>query len=189
MNEELLTLEMAEHFTKRTNMHIGLVKKWYKKLVMEYYSIPLIEIDLHDQSKFEEPEYEPYISLTWNYYCKDEGIPFYISDQLQEEINKATLHHIISNKHHPEYWDSNFDPTMFNPRNRDEPGKNMVDATKMPLPYILEMMADHMAMAEEKETNLRDWENKNINIRWYFTPEQINLIESTVIWYEEQLSE
>ncbi len=180
MKEELLTLEMAEHFSKRTNTHISLVKKWYEKLIHEYYSIPTIEIDHHDQSKFESPEYEPYIALTWNYHCKDRNIPFTISDELQVEINTATLHHIVSNKHHPEYWDKKFDPSMFNPRNRDEPGKNMVDATSMPLPWILEMVADWLAMSEEKQSDIYDWAEKNINIRWRFTPEQINLIESII---------
>lgn len=179
------TLEMIMHFNKRTNNHIELVKKWYKKLVEEYYSIPLIDINSHDSSKFEEPEYTPYIYLTWNYYCKDQNIPFNISDELQEKMNEATLHHILNNVHHPEYWDSKFDPSMFNSKNRDEVGKTMVDATKMPMSEILHMMADWLGMSEEKGTDPYDWAEKNVNKRWRFTAEQINLIESVLFWYKE----
>lgn len=175
-----ITKEMRDHFEKRTNTHIGLVQKWYKKLMIEYYSIPYIHIHNHDHSKFVEPEHTPYILLTWNYYCKDHNIPFEVSADTQEQINKATLQHITFNPHHPEYWDPKFNPKKFNPQNRDEPGKNMVDATRMPLKFVLEMLADWLAMSDEKGTDPREWAHKNVNIRWRFTPEQINLIESVL---------
>lgn len=188
MKEEVFTAEMAEFFEKRTATHISLVKKWYDKLIHEYCSIPMVQIEYHDKSKYESPEYEPYISLTWSYHCKDNNTAFNISDELQEEIRQATLHHITNNKHHPEYWDLNFDPAMLNSRDRDKPSNKMVDATQMPLPYILEMMADWLAMSEEKQTDIYEWAEKNVNVRWHFTPEQINLIESVIDTFAEDYS-
>lgn len=182
----VLTKEMMDHFKDRTEKHIELVKKWYGRLIREYYSIPLIEIHAHDASKFTAPEYIPYISLTWNYYCKDHQIRFDILDELQESMNEATLHHIRNNPHHPEFWDDNFDYSMFNSKDRDEVGKSMVNATSMPLSFILEMLADWFAMSEEKGTDPMDWAEKNVNVRWRFTPEQINLIESGIVFYGEQ---
>jgi len=183
---QIITKEMMDHFKNRTETHIDLVKKWYQKLQIEYYSIPLIDIKAHDASKFEAPEYIPYISLTWNYYCKDNNIKFDISENLQDAMNEATLHHILNNPHHPEYWDPKFNPLMFNSKNRDEVGSIMADASRMPLKYVLEMLSDWLAMSEEKGTDPYLWAEKNINKRWYFTTQQINLIESGLIFYEER---
>ena len=33
-----------------------------------------------------------------------------------------------------------------------------------------------MGKPREKGTNPKDWANKNVNVRWKFTPEQENLI-------------
>jgi len=177
---------MITHFEERTKKHIELVKKWYQKLVVEYYSISLIDIDLHDSIKFQEPEYTPYVYLTWNYYCKDHNIFFEVSPELQEKMNKATIHHITHQAHHPEYWDSNFNSSMFNQEDRDKPAVNIVNSTSMPLKYVLEMLADWFSMSEEKGTDPWEWANKNVNIRWRFTPEQINLIESALTFYDEK---
>ncbi len=184
-----ITNEMIKHFEERTSLHISLVKKWYSRLATEYYSIPLTDIDSHDSSKFKPPEYIPYISIAWKYYCEDHNIPFTVSEELQKEMNKATLHHILNNAHHPEYWDRNFDPSMFNSENRDSVGTNMVDASVMPLSEILHMMSDWLSMSEEKGTDPEDWAEKNVNKRWRFTLEQINLIESCLVFYKEQTDE
>ena len=99
-------------------------------------------------------------------------------------MNDATQHHIIQNSHHPESWDLEYDSSIFNYNNRDEVGENIVDATRMPTRYLYEMMADHIAMSEEKNGFLRGWEDKHINQRWKFNKKQVQLIYMIISWYE-----
>ena len=47
---------------------------------------------------------------------------------------------------------------------------------KMPLLYIAEMVADWMAMSEEKNTCPYEWADKNIGVRWNFTDKQKEFI-------------
>lgn len=181
------TQEMIDHFYNRTNNHINLVKKWYKRLTNTFYTIPLIDIEFHDQIKFQEPEFIPYVYITWSYYCKEHNIPFEISEELQEKMNEATIHHITHQGHHPEFWDTSFNSSKFNSKNRDKPGNNIVVAINMPLSHILEMCSDWFAMSEEKKTNPWDWYNKNKNIRWKFTSEQEKLIEDALNFYKKSI--
>lgn len=172
--------EMEDHFVMRTNHHILLVKKYLglilglrddrinNELLME-------EMD-HDQSKFEEPERTPYIHVNWSYHMKDQGKKYEVSDSLKNDMNNATFHHVKSNKHHPEYWDKNSDNNVINREDRDAIPEKNVDATEMPTTYVASMVADWMAMSEEKNTNPYDWARKNINVRWKFNNEQIALI-------------
>lgn len=172
-----ITKEMQDHFSKRTNLHINLVKKWYEK-IYRYYKNTLykdgtlsrIYIDDHDSSKFKVPEYIPYVYLTWEYYCKDNNITFEIDDEMRTAINQAVIQHMTTNLHHPEYWDDycRGDKTI------------PVDAKTMPLSYIVEMCADWLAMSEEKGNGVIEWADKTINKRWMFTKEQVDFIYETL---------
>lgn len=170
--------EMVDFFNKRTNNHIELVRKYCKK-IEEYNNDKfsgLIESGkIHDQSKLENPEKEPYIWITWQYKCKDNGEKFEIPENIKEKMSKATEHHVKNNKHHPESHQEK-EVNLINREDRDKPPKEMVDATKMTDLDIGEMVADWLAMSDEKKTNPNDWAKKNINIRWKFTKEQESLI-------------
>ena len=170
------TREMIWHFFERTKNHIELVEKWYELIMDRYKDIPRITIENHDLSKFADSEYTPYIFTTWNYYCIRKGIDYEIPKSIKEMTNDATINHIISNPHHPEYWEFDFNKTMFNAENRDGVPAKIVDATKMPDEYITEMMADWLAVAEERDTNPYDWAELNINKRWKFTEIQTEFI-------------
>ena len=61
-------------------------------------------------------------------------------------------------------------------RSRDTPPERIVNATKMPLSYVAAMIADWLAMSEEKKTCPYEWAKKNVGIRWEFTKEQEKLI-------------
>ena len=59
----------------------------------------------------------------------------------------------------------------------------MVDGTKMPLTYVAQMVTDWTAMNEEKNKDkdlerysAKDWADKNVNIRWSFSPAQVEFI-------------
>lgn len=178
---DIITDEIKTFFIQRTVMHIKRVQKYLKKIE----ELGLGEIDnsllaleqFHDGSKFIFPEVEPYIHLTWKYKTAKEANPYIPDADVQKRIDEATWHHITNNLHHPEYWDENADPSMLNSKDRDKPSGVMVDATSMPLTYVASMMADWLSMSEEYKNEVTDWIQKNVNIRWKFTPEQVALIE------------
>lgn len=162
------TKEMIEYFYNRTKIHIDLVKKYSDKIYtydpVKY--LPLkSRIIYHDKSKYESTELVPYIFITWFHYCKDKNIEFKIPKEIN--IDKAIFHHIKSNRHHPEFHDMNF--------NQDVKNK-IIDATSMDSTDIAEMVADWMALSNERNNLPIDWAKLNINTRWNFTEDQITQI-------------
>ena len=177
--------KMEDWFEQRTQRHIELVQKYCKKIADQYPRFKdLIERSkTHDASKFFAPEMEPYIYISWQYKCKDDGVKFDPPEGLDEKMNQATQHHVKNNAHHPEYHcDKEVD--LINREDRDKPSKELVDATKMPPIDLAEMCADWMAMSEEKNSKPRDWADRNVNKRWKFTDEQSDLIYEIIsrIW-------
>lgn len=173
---------IVNYFNDRTNKHISLVNNFIFRIVDlgdERIDNTILKNEViigHDKSKFEEPEYTPYLFLTWKYHREDLGEKYDISDDLKNSIQKATFHHVKNNMHHPDYWDENLNVNSIDRMNRYKPVEKMIDATKMPLSYVAIMIADWSAMSVEKSTNKYDWAKKNINVRWKFTTEQENLI-------------
>jgi hypothetical protein len=178
--ETKITQEMEDWFNKRTEEHIELVRVYCQK-IWDYdrirFNALIGQCQNHDASKLIEPERIPYIKLTWQHKFdnyKDYKKP---GEDDQKEINEATLHHVRNNKHHPESWD-NSDSNLVNKESIDsnKAVRKIVDATKMPEVYIAEMTADWMAMSEELGTSIKEWADKNVNVRWKFTEEQKGLI-------------
>jgi hypothetical protein len=167
---EMATPEMEKHFKERTDHHIHLVQKYCKKLE-EHVPGLVARGERHDASKFENEERLPYTWLTWRYKCKDAGKPCVLPKGMEERINKATEHHILSNAHHPEFHQSKRSG-LLNTDDRDKPPKEMIDSTKMSKLDIGEMVADWCAMSEERGNTPKEWAKKNVNVRWKFTPEQ-----------------
>lgn len=172
------TEEMKNFFEKRTNMHVKFVQKHCQKI--ENYNGTrfkgLVEqAKNHDASKFEEPEYTPYLFITWSYKCKDSGEQFDVPKEAKEKMSIATEHHVKNNSHHAEFH-SKADVDLINREDRDKPPSEMIDTTSMPDIDVAEMVADWMAMSEEKDTNPKDWADKNINVRWKFSKHQSDLI-------------
>lgn len=185
-NKEL-PKEMVDWYEKRTNNHINNVIYFIKKLVNEYPELKERSL-VHDDSKWKEPEYTPYIWITWKYKCENEGWDFESynpPENIDDMMNKATHHHVTTNSHHPEYHSS--DKTdIINRKDRDKPPENIVDATSMPDIDIVEMCCDWAAMSLEKGGTPQEWANKNVNVRWKFKPEQEKLIYQILdkIWNE-----
>ena len=169
---------MEDWFQKRTNNHIDLVAKYLRKLEAKFPKVLggiTDRIPQHDKSKFQDPERGPYVIVTWQYKCKDDGVPFEVEDETKERMNLATQHHVKNNAHHPEYH-SPQEVDLINREDRDKPPEQMVDATKMPPRDIAEMIADWCAMSEEKCNTPREWADQNVNVRWKFTPKQKKLL-------------
>ena len=141
----------------------------------------------HDRSKFKEPQLSAYIELTNYYYKEGKGdIRAYPLDKVLS--TNATVHHIITEKHHPEYWDKSFitGKDKFNFNDRGGLPAKPVDGTDMPSECIVEMVCDWKATADEKGNSVREWADKTVNKRWLFTREQTKLIYSIIGIFEQR---
>ncbi len=168
--------EMLDWFDERTNKHIELVQKYCKKIedYDERFDGLIERGKVHDQSKFKDPEMEPYIYVSWDYKCKADGVNWKAPEGMNDKMDEATEHHLNNNAHHPEYHSNK--KGKINRKDRDAIPDEMIDATKMEDIDVAEMVADWMAVSEERGNSLKSWADKNINIRWKFTDKQKDLI-------------
>jgi len=185
------TSKMVDHYWKRTESHIALVKKYADK-IFKYdpakYRQLQIQVNSHDATKFEEDEYEPYVWLTWRYKCKDDDTKFECPEGMEDRIQEATLHHILNNRHHPELHDDTTpEDEMLNDKDRDANPDHLVDGTEMGDVDIAEMVSDWCAMSEERGNSPREWADKTVNKRWKFDDEQKALIYELIdaVWEGE----
>ena len=178
--------EMLEFFYDRTHRHIALVGKYCERILNHdglYHGIMDLA-EVHDASKFCYPELDPYVWLTWKYKIQAEGMELAVPMGMAEKMNAVTEHHIKCNMHHPDYFD--MAPARLNQDNRDEPPDTIVDATRMPVLYVAEMVADWCAVSEERGNTPMDWIDKNVGIRWKFDINQTGRIKDLThaIWEE-----
>lgn len=168
--------ELLKYFQKRTDLHRELVQKYCNKLFeidpITFKEMPKRGED-HDLSKYKEPELDPYLLISWEYKDKDEGKPCYVSAEQRSQMQKATDHHVHTNSHHPEYYDSS---STINKEDRDKNPDKIVDSTDMTELDIAEMCCDWCAMSEEKGNSPFEWADSRINKRWKFTDDQVDLI-------------
>lgn len=189
--------EKHEYFKYRTGYHLWLVNKWSNKILSLSDSRIDRELfeqerDEHDKEKWLEPEYTPYVEITWNYRCKRLNIPNDLPDDIKQKMHEATFHHIKRHKHHPEFWSDDVTIESLNKDDRDRPNMGaIVDGTKMPLTYVAAMVADWCAMSDELGGHPKDWADKNVNIRWEFTAPQIELIYYLIdrVWPNQEKTE
>lgn len=178
MEKTQITSEMSALFFKRTQKHIGLVNKYYKKYC-ERMKIRVNDLK-HDDSKFYFPEMIPYILITWQYHCKDSDILFHPSEKEKNDMNMATEHHIKMNRHHPEFW-SERTINLISREDRDGIPATKIDVSEtMPHDALIEMCADWCAMSEEKNNTPYDWARKVVNTRWVFGEEKTKFIYRTL---------
>jgi len=189
--------EKEQFFLDRTNNHIRLVQNAAAKIVEAYpeFTELLKQVETHDASKLEEPEKTPYIEITWRHKLENEkgeydpykGKGYQTPGKLEkEEENQATLHHITTNSHHPEYHLKDKSDANVNKDDRDKSDK-VVYASRMPDIDIAEMIVDWQAMAEELGTNTsREWFEKVKDVRWHFDEEQEELIDKLLKVFEEE---
>lgn len=173
------------YFEKRTAEHIERVKN-NAKLIAEaipMYANVLEKVENHDASKLEEPERTPYIEITWRHKT-DRYDSYKTPGTLPDPAeNDATVHHITTNEHHPEYWAPRADVAL-DPKDRDKSIK-LVDATKMNDVSIVEMCCDWQAMSQELQKNTAtEWYESQKDKRWKFSPEQDKIIRQCLGVFE-----
>lgn len=187
---DLITEEMTRFFRLRTRAHLYLVHKWSNNIASlkrTYVDEKLLneERDIHDSCKWIDPEFTPYVLITWRYEMKCRGQNFILPEEINDALHEATFHHIKNHKHHPEFWDDQVTIDSLNKCDRDTPSAGRkVDGTKMPMTYVAAMVADWLAMSEELGSCPYDWIKKNVGIRWDFTPNTVEFIYSLVeqVW-------
>ena len=126
-----------EEYTEYINNHISNVKiafDRYGEILAKKLNVPLSllkqNIELHDNSKFSEEEFEAY--RQYFYPCSFE-------EKDERKFNIAWDHHYQNNKHHPEYW-------VFNN-----------ELQEMPNIWIAEMLLDWEAMSINFKDNTYDY--------------------------------
>ena len=116
--------------------HLGLTNDEFVNL--------LRNVQEHDESKYDEEEYDAYDGY------------FYLGVHDDDAFNRAWLHHIHHNPHHWQHWLLMMDDGKYR-----DPGK--IVALEMPREYVIEMVADWWAFSW-KSGNLFevfDWYEKH----------------------------
>lgn len=120
----------------------------------------------HDASKFQEPEFVPYIYMNEFYRCKQNGKDFTYPKGIKDRVDEAWLHHCKNNRHHVEFHDKLSDMTPLD---------------------LAEMVADWAAMSQELNNSLIKWKNNFIEKHAGFSEEQLSLIDKLVNLFTEVL--
>ncbi len=182
---------MIKQFVNRTKLHVKLVRKYIDEIIA--LDDPRLDNEIlekekdHDQSKFKAPEFVPYLYINWTYHLRNQGEKYNLPKNIRDQVQEATFHHVKNNPHHPEFWDEKTTIESINNEDRDKPPKQIVDATSMPLTYVAVMVADWLAVSDERKTDPYQWAEMNINKRWKFNEDQVKLIYDLLgaIWERE----
>jgi hypothetical protein len=173
-----ITAEMKEWYEKRMVRHISLVQKYAERLEKNANVKGLIkQAKKHDASKFIDPELTPYVFISWKYRQADLNKEFKVPSDLHKKMNEATLHHIKTNSHHPDFHEPDQSKVSINTKDRDSIDTSLAtDATSMPDIDLAEMVADWCAMGEERGNTAKSWADQAINTRWKFSDRQVKRI-------------
>ena len=114
------------------------------------------QIMVHDRSKLDPAEFEPYRR---KFYPVDD------EDKIsQKEFDIALNHHYYNNPHHPEYFQLHPDHDIFN---------------NTRIACTIEMICDWMACGKDHCNTALDWYNSNAD-RFNFRPEIKEIVEKTL---------
>lgn len=137
-----------------TYKHVGKVNSNINKFVIDL----IHRAEIHDKSKFEEPELSIFSDNMEKLIKTEYGSPEY--KELLVSIKPAIDHHYSKNRHHPEHWPNGIEDM------------NLMD--------LVEMISDWKAATERnKDGNIR----KSIEInsgRYKISPQLRQILENTV---------
>lgn len=146
------TSEMVAFYERRTSEHIERVRRCLELMAAatQYADELIARAKVHDASKFGPEERIPYVWITEFHRCRHGGTPFNYPQGMEGKVNLAIAHHMMTNRHHPEY---HADPN------------DMSDVD------LIEMICDWTAMSQEfgqDGGSARGWADKTIGIRVHF---------------------
>lgn len=156
-------------FLHETRRHISLVNQCAEKfqpyMDEKLYNILMSNVPMHDIDKTYNiniiGNYAPYNAA----FYTDLGVKVTPECKVLRDGIAWEEHYQFSG-HHPEHWAAVVSD--------DQP----VDASKMPLYYVAEMVADWMAVGLIMNNTATEWFNKANGKKWTFTIEQTQLIKS-----------
>ena len=146
------TSEMVAFYERRTSEHIERVRRCLELMAVatQHADELIARAKVHDASKFGPEERIPYVWITEFHRCRHGGTPFNYPQGMEGKVNLAIAHHMMTNRHHPEY---HADPN------------DMSDVD------LIEMICDWTAMSQEfgqDGGSARGWADKTIGIRVHF---------------------
>lgn len=113
-------------------------------------------IDIHDESKYSDEEFNAYRKHFHSIDDKEK-------DDSEEDFELAWKHHYENNPHHPEYWIKDGEPT------------------DMGIDYIVEMACDWIAMSYSKGGTALQYLNDNIEEKQKVMTENTMSILETIL--------
>lgn len=116
----------------------------YKKKIVGLYSKVRARVMKHDDSKFSEDEFIPYMQKFYPWEGMDKT-----TELIDEEFNKAWNHHIRHNDHHPEHW------LKWSDLEKKDIYISMDDDA------IVEMLLDWIAMSMARNQSVYEWWSTN----------------------------
>lgn len=122
----------------------------------------------HDQTKFQNPEREPFFRITTSLHGLTYGSPEYMAQLEKEDVKFALKHHYEHSRHHPEHYENGIN------------GMTLVD--------LLEMMADWRAASERHEDGCI-WKSIEINTKRFGLGSQLVQILKNTAKMMEALDE
>lgn len=166
------TPEMIAFFECRTREHIERVRKCLKLLseITPYGEELLERAKSHDASKFSAEERVPYVWLSEYHRRRRNGEPFEYPKGIADRVKRAILHHVTSNRHHPEF---HADPN------------DMTDVD------LIEMVCDWTAMAQEfdqDDGSARGWADKTIGTRVFLNEQKRKFAYDIIETLDRQLA-
>ena len=108
--------------------------------VHDLYNRVRIRVMKHDNSKFSDDEFIPYVQKFYAWKGMDKT-----QEQVDEEFNKAFIHHTKCNDHHPEHW---IEWSEIQKRNI---------SIAMDDEAIVEMLLDWIAMSMARNQSVYKW--------------------------------
>ena len=166
------TPEMIEFYHRRTREHIARVASNLMLLagVTDHGEQLIARTKVHDASKFGPQERVPYIWLTEFHRCRRNGEPFDYPDGIEQQVKRATHHHLTSNRHHYQF---HADPN---------------DMTEVDL---IEMVCDWTAMSQEFDQDggsARAWADKTIGNHVKFNTAKTQFIYEMIAELDKQIA-
>lgn len=145
------TQKEMDKFLRYRSLHVALVQRIGKVVFNE-------DFEQHDKDKIECNGEELNNWAVYNAYNNGE-----YSNPTSEELidfKKIKRAHLKKSKHHPEYWDSDFNPSAYNTKDiKDIP----VKASLMSKKALCEMCCDWSAVAIYLNKPIFEWYNKTCN--------------------------
>lgn len=188
MDKELFFFQRTLEHKTRVMMNVLSVVK--NSSICERHNVDKVRLIKsvldHDRTKLREPCLSKYIEISWYYYKKYKG-ETYPLDKVKSA--NATILHMVSEPHHPEYWDETFllSPNKTKISDKDKIPLEPANASRMSHEAIVEMVCDWHAMAQERgNSSAREWADYTVNNRWMFTEEQVKLIYKVIDYLEGQ---